>query len=184
MREIVATNGFCGVTELFENSTSSYFLLGNFCFLPKRRLPKTPHSTSSPPQKAELLFDVPALLWIIIIWFDVFVDEHFTDIFWFYCSLVYTSSKTLCDTKPPSAGTQLLTLPDACALAQGQPSTVVFVWLPCKWGVGAHKICWSSYRPAQQEELHSFLGRWYYTPIFYLTCILKPSVATLHRTTF
>lgn len=83
MREIVAANGFCGVTELFENNTSPYFILGNFCFLPKRRPPKTPHSTSSPPQKAELLFDVPALLWIIIIWFDVFVDEHFTDIFWF-----------------------------------------------------------------------------------------------------
>lgn len=132
MREIIATNGLCGVIELFEKSTSPYFLLGNFSCLPQRRPPKTPHSTSGPPQKAKLLFDVPAYLWIIIIWFDVFVEEHFTDIFWVYCSLVYTSSKTLCDTRPPSAGTQLLTLPGACASAQGQPSTVLFAQLPCK----------------------------------------------------
>lgn len=52
MREIIATNGFCGVTEVFENSTSSYFLLGNLCCLPQRRLPKTPRSTSSAPHKA------------------------------------------------------------------------------------------------------------------------------------
>jgi len=130
MREIIVANGFCGVTQLFENRTSSYFLLGTLCCLPQRRPPKIPHSTSSPPQRAQLLFDVPALLCIITVWFNMFIDEHFADIFWVYCSLVYTSSKTLCDTKPPSAGTQLLPRPGVCALAQGWPSTAIFTRLP------------------------------------------------------
>lgn len=66
---------------LFENSPSPDFLLGKFCCLPQRRPPNTPHATSRPHQKAKLLFDVPALLWVITVWFDVFVDEHFTDNF-------------------------------------------------------------------------------------------------------
>lgn len=169
--------------ELFENSPSPYLLLGKLCCLPQRRLPNTPHATSHPRQKAKLLFDVPAPLWVIIIWFDMFVDEHFTDKFLFCCSLVYTYSKTLYDSKPPLDRIQLLTLLDTCALAQGQPSTTLFARLPCKGEAGAHKICWSSYRPDEQEQQHSLLSRWYYTPIFYLAC-LKPSMATLHKTTF
>lgn len=72
---------------------------------------------------------VPVLPRITTVSFNVFVDEYFTDTFWFYYSLVFTSSKTMCDTKLPSAQT----LPDARASAQGQLSTSLIPRLPSKW---------------------------------------------------
>lgn len=41
MREIIAANGFCGVTELFENSTS-VFSSGQFLLPPTKKAAKDP----------------------------------------------------------------------------------------------------------------------------------------------
>lgn len=81
MTEIIATNSFCGVSGALWKWPFTIFSSGQVLLSPTKMAPNTPHATSRPHQKAKLLFDVPALLWVIIIWFDMFVDYHFTDNF-------------------------------------------------------------------------------------------------------